>query len=93
MRDMIRANKASLTHQTWGSNLVNDVSASTPVYFAFGNDDVTRDAQVRALLNKGDHTIDPAPRNAAYKEALDLIAQKAYAVPLPTRMSWCASGT
>ncbi|KAG1244061.1 hypothetical protein G6F65_022019 [Rhizopus arrhizus] len=45
MRDMIRANKASLTHQTWGSNLVNDVSASTPVYFAFGNDDVTRDAQ------------------------------------------------
>lgn len=84
MRDMIRANKAALTHQTWGSNLVNDVSASTPVYFAFGNDDVTRDAQVRDLLNKGDHTIESAPRNAAYKEALDLIAQKAYAVPLWT---------
>jgi len=84
MRDMIRANKASLTHQTWASNLVNDVSASTPVYFAFGNDDITRDPQVRDLLNKGDHTIESGARKAAYKQALDLIAQKAYAVPLWT---------
>ncbi len=84
MRDMIRANKAALTHQTWASNLVNDVSASTPVYFAFGNDDVTRDPQVRDLLEKGDHTIDSAARNALYKQALDRIAQQAYAVPLWT---------
>ena len=59
MRDMVRANKAALTHQTWGSNLVNDVSASTPVYFGFGGDDITRDPEVRDLLDKGDHTIDP----------------------------------
>src|SRR5690606_34357206 len=72
MRDMIRAGKASLTHQTWGSNLVNDVSASTPVYFAFGNDDITRDPKVRELLDKGDHTIDSQARNAAYKQALTL---------------------
>jgi len=84
MRDMIRANKASLTHQTWGSNLVNDVSASTPVYFAFGSDDITRDPKVRDLLKKGDNTIESGPRNAAYKEALDIIAEKAYAVPLWT---------
>ena len=82
MRDMIRANKASLTHQTWASNLVNDVSASTPVYFAFGNDDITRDPQVRDLLNKGDHTINIELRKATYKKALDLIADKAYAIPL-----------
>jgi peptide/nickel transport system substrate-binding protein len=82
MRDMIRANKASLTHQTWGSNLVNDVSASTPVYFAFGSDDITRDPEVRDLLNKGDHTIDLGPRKEAYKKALDLIAERAYAIPL-----------
>jgi len=82
MRDMIRAGKASLTHQTWGSNLVNDVSASTPVYFAFGNDDVTRDPKVRELLDKGDVTIDSTARNAAYKEALTMIAEHAYAVPL-----------
>lgn len=82
MRDMSRANKASLTHQTWGSNLVNDVSASTPVYFAFGGDDMTRDPEVRGLLDLGDKTIDPAARNAAYKKALDLISERAYAVPL-----------
>jgi peptide/nickel transport system substrate-binding protein len=82
MRDMIRANKASLTHQTWASNLVNDVSASTPVYFAFGNDDITRDPQVRDLLDKGDHTINIELRKATYKRALDLIADKAYAIPL-----------
>ena len=82
MRDMIRANKAGLTHQTWASNLVNDVSASTPVYFGFGNDDITRDPEVRDLLDKGDHTIDPAPRKEFYKKALNIIAAKAYAVPL-----------
>jgi peptide/nickel transport system substrate-binding protein len=82
MRDMIRANKAGLTHQTWASNLVNDVSASTPVYFAFGNDDITRDAEVRDLLDKGDHTIDIGPRKELYKKALNLIAAKAYAIPL-----------
>lgn len=84
MRDMIRAGKASITHQPWASNLVNDVSASTPVYFGFGNDDITRDAKVKALLDKGDHTIEAAPRAAAYKEALSIIADKAYAVPLWT---------
>ena len=82
MRDMIRANKAGLTHQTWASNLVNDISASTPVYFGFGNDDITRDPEVRDLLDKGDHTVDLAPRKEYYKKALNLIAAKAYAVPL-----------
>jgi peptide/nickel transport system substrate-binding protein len=82
MRDMVRANKASLVHQTWGSNLVNDVSASTPVYFAFGNDDVTRDPEIRDLLDKGDHTIDIGPRKELYRKALNLIAARAYGVPL-----------
>jgi peptide/nickel transport system substrate-binding protein len=79
---MIRANKAGLTHQTWASNLVNDVSASTPVYFGFGSDDITRDPEVRDLLDKGDHTIDLTPRKAFYKKALNIIADKAYAIPL-----------
>jgi peptide/nickel transport system substrate-binding protein len=82
MRDMIRANKAGLVHQTWGSNLVNDVSASTPVYFAFGADDVTRNAQVKDMLDKGDHTIDPKARTEIYKRALVTISESAFAVPL-----------
>ena len=82
MRDLVRGNKGALVHQTWGSNLVNDVSASTPVYFGFGSDDVTRDPKVRDLLNKGDHTIDPKARNEVYKQALTMISQNAIAIPL-----------
>ncbi|HUG25915.1 ABC transporter substrate-binding protein [Piscinibacter sp.] len=82
MRESIRANKAQLTHQTWGSFSVNDVSASTPVYFGFEGDDLTRDGEVRDLLVKGNSSVDPQTRKAAYKGALTLIAQRAEAVPL-----------
>lgn len=82
LRDMVRAGKASLTHQTWGSNLVNDVSASTPVYFGGGADDVSQDEEVQALLEEGNVTIDTDKRNAAYQKALSLIAEHAYAIPL-----------
>jgi len=82
MRDAIRAGKASLTHQTWGSFSVNDVSASTPVWFGGGSDDVTRDQEVQELLNKGNNSVDPNVRKAAYRDALKRIADMAYSVPL-----------
>jgi peptide/nickel transport system substrate-binding protein len=82
MRDQVRANKAALVHQTWGSNLVNDVSASTPVYYGGGADDIARNPQVKDLLDKGDHTVEPRARNEYYKKALNLIAENAYSVPL-----------
>lgn len=82
MREQIRANKAALTHQTWGSFSVNDVSAATPNYFAFEGEDMTRDPEVRDLLAKGGSSVDPAVRKDAYKKALAMIADKAYAVPL-----------
>jgi peptide/nickel transport system substrate-binding protein len=82
MRDQERANKAALIHWTWGSNLVNDTSASTPVYFGGGADDTTHDPQVKELLDKGDHTVDLKARTEYYRQALDIIADKAYAVPL-----------
>ena len=76
MRDLVRGNKAALVHQTWGSNLVNDVSASTPVYYGFGADDITRNAQVRDLLNKGDHTIDPEGPQRGVQEGADADRRK-----------------
>ena len=82
MRDAVRAGKAALTHQTWGSFSVNDVSASTPVYWKFLPDDVNRDPEVRDLLEKGDTSVDPEMRKEAYGKALKLIAERAYAVPL-----------
>jgi peptide/nickel transport system substrate-binding protein len=82
MRDALRQGKAGFAHQTWGSFSVNDVSASTPVYFKFEADDVTRDQQVRELLDAGDNSIKPAVREVAYKNALQRIAEQAYVVPL-----------
>ncbi|WP_406857735.1 ABC transporter substrate-binding protein [Alsobacter sp. KACC 23698] len=82
MRDVITSGKAMLTHQTWGSFSVNDVSAATPNYFAFAAEDITRDAEVRDLLLKGNSSVDPQVRKDAYKQALKIIADKAYAVPL-----------
>jgi peptide/nickel transport system substrate-binding protein len=82
MRDQVRAHKTALVHQTWGSNLVNDTSASTPVYYGGGADDVARDPQVKELLDKADHTVDEKARKDLYKKALNIIADKAYAVPL-----------
>jgi peptide/nickel transport system substrate-binding protein len=82
MRDQVRAHKTALVHQTWGSNLVNDVSASTPVYYGGGADDVARNPQVKELLDKGDHTVDEKARRDYYRKALNLIAENAYAVPL-----------
>lgn len=82
MRDQVRANKAALVHQTWGSNLVNDTSASTPVYYGGGADDIARNPQVKELLDKGDRTVEPKARNEHYKKALTMIAENAYSVPL-----------
>lgn len=82
MREVVRANKAQLTHQTWGSFSVNDVSAMTPVYFGFEGDDINHDAEIRDLLFKGNNSVAPTTRKAYYKTALTLIAERAYTVPL-----------
>lgn len=82
MRDQLRQHKAAMAHQTWGSFSVNDVSASTPVYFKFLADDINHDPEVRDLLEKGDSSVDPAVRKEAYAKALGLIQDRALAVPL-----------
>ncbi len=87
MRDAARGGKAGVLHQTWGSFSVNDVSASTPVYYKFGPDDISRDEAVRALLEKGDSSVDLNVRKAAYAEALAIIQQKWLAIPLYTLTS------
>ncbi len=82
MRDALREGKAGFAHQTWGSFSVNDLSASTPVYFKFEADDVTRDQKVRELLDAGDNSVNPSVRQVAYRNALVQIAEQAYTVPL-----------
>jgi len=82
MREQVRAGKAALIHQTWGSFSVNDVSASTPVYFKFLPDDVNRIPAVRDALEKGDSSVDAEVRKAAYKDALTRIAESPASLPL-----------
>jgi peptide/nickel transport system substrate-binding protein len=82
MRDLNRSNKSSLINQTWGSFSVNDVSASTPVFYGGGPDDVSQDKQVQEWLEQGNNSVELATRKAAYKKALDRIAEQAYGVPL-----------
>lgn len=82
MRDAVRAGKAPLTHQTWGSFSVNDVSAAVSVFHKFTLDDVNRDGEVRALLDRGDSSVDSAVRKEAYAKALALIVERAYVLPL-----------
>lgn len=81
-REAVRAHKAPLSHQTWGSFSVNDVSAFTPVFFKYSLDDVARDPEIRDLLERGDSSTDPAVRKEAYATALGLIQERALVVPL-----------
>jgi peptide/nickel transport system substrate-binding protein len=81
-----------MAHQTWGSFSVNDVSASTPVYFAGGPDDINRDPKVIELLKKGDNSVDPAARKEAYSTALGMIQDNAMSVPLYSLTTYYVTG-
>jgi peptide/nickel transport system substrate-binding protein len=81
-RDAVRAGKAPMTFQSWGSFSINDVSAIAPVFFKFTLDDVARDTEVRDLLERGDSSVDPDVRRQAYSRGLALIQERAYALPL-----------
>ncbi len=63
---------------------MNDVSASTAVFFKHTLDDMTRDPQVRDQLERSDNTIDPTIRKEANAKALKRISGQAYAIPLYT---------
>jgi peptide/nickel transport system substrate-binding protein len=80
--DRLRSGRIAMAYTTWGSSSVFDVSASTSRYFEHTADDVTRDAEVRDLLVRGDSATDAAARSDSYRRALGLIAERAYAVPL-----------
>ena len=45
---------------------------------------MNRDAEVRALLERGDSSVEPNMRKDAYAKALALIQERAYALPLYT---------
>jgi peptide/nickel transport system substrate-binding protein len=82
LRPIIQEGKAALAHLTWGSQGIQDASASVSNYFQFSPDDYARDEEVRKWLETADRTTDPTKRKELYAKALRKIADQAYAVPL-----------
>ncbi len=69
-------------HYTWGSQAITDSSASTSNFYTFSPDDYARDEKLKDILVKADMITDEAERVSLYKQALTIIAENAYGIPL-----------
>lgn len=69
---------------TFGSYSINDVSAILPYFFGGGGNDYARDPEVQQLIAAGGASINPDERRNAYGQAIQLITQRAYWLPLHT---------
>ncbi len=58
VRKMMSDGEATIAMISWGSYSINDVSASTSLYFDGGGYDMARDAQVTQWLKEGDNSTD-----------------------------------
>ena len=86
----VRKGKTPVAHGTWGSNSVPDVSAMTAHFFSHGADDLTKDPEVKKLIDEADSLTDPAQRKVVWQKALNRIAAEAFWVPLFTYAKYYA---
>jgi peptide/nickel transport system substrate-binding protein len=77
--------KTPMDEGNWGSYSINDVSAILPFYFTGSASDYSRDPEVKRLVEAGGGTTDPDQRRKNYSEAIRLITQHAYWMPLFTQ--------
>lgn len=82
LRPLIIGGKTEIAHLTWGSQGMNDASASVSLYFRGGVDDFARDAEMTKLLEAADTTMEPVKRKQLYKQALERANEQAFAIPL-----------
>ena len=90
LRDLVRKGETPLNHMTWGSNSIPDTSASAGQFFTGTVDDPANDPEVIALIEKGNTSIDPEERKQAYKQALSIITEKLYWLPMFTYSKYYA---
>ena len=90
LRQIVWDGKAPLTHMTWGSSSVNDVSAFTSLFFNGGRDDYCRDPEIINALKEGDTSVDPEVRKLAYKKALVKIQELVCWLPMFTYSKYYA---
>lgn len=82
LRPLIIDGKTQMAQLTWGSQGMQDASASVSLYFRGGVDDYARDPEVEGWLEAADTSMDPAKRKDLYAKALEKINDQAYTVPL-----------
>jgi peptide/nickel transport system substrate-binding protein len=80
-REARRAGRVAMIHQT-NTATIQDVYDVMPVFFGGNPDDMNRDGEVRDLIDRGNTSLDPEVRKAAYAKALVLIQERAYVLPL-----------
>ena len=68
----------------WGSFSINDVSAFLPFLFTGGGNDYARDPALAALIVQGGANANPNERRKFYSQAIRLISEQAYMLPLNT---------
>ena len=77
-----QAGRVALAQAGW-SNAIDDVSNAVSRFHQFlPGADMSRDAEIRDLLLRGDSSMDPNVRKDAYATAFKLIAERAYVLPL-----------
>ena len=87
---LVHEGKTPINHMTWGSGSIPDVGAITPHFFSGGADDPAKDPRTASALKRGNTSIDSAEREAAYAEALGIIAEEAYWLPMFTYAKYYA---
>lgn len=73
-----------ISQAAWGSYSINDVSAILPQFFTGGGNDYARNPDLAALIDQGGASINPNERRRFYGQAIRLITEQAYMVPLNT---------
>jgi len=80
----VRDGKVRLNIGTWGSTSLYDVAAITSYFFKATPNDMARDAEVAAMLERGDRSLDADVRREAYAGAIRRITDQAYWLPMWT---------
>lgn len=84
LAEMTKKGETAIAQWDWGSLSINDVSAILPLFFGDGGYDRSQDAEVKALLDEAGGTVDTQKRKDLYSQAIKLITERAYSVPLHT---------
>lgn len=81
---LVQEGKTPINHMTWGSSSIPDVAAITSHFFSGSSDDPAKDPRTADALARGDTSVDPEERKTAYAEALKLISEELYWLPMFT---------